>query len=282
MRSMMFVPSHRDRMVERALAMAVLDVAMLDLEDGVPIVEKPAGRARLRETLANTRTGPARFVRVNAPATGELEADLEAVVRPGLDGIVIPKVDSLADLESTLRSIDEHERAAGMKPVAIVVSIESARGLIAAPLLAADPRVTALLFGAEDFALDLGLPALREAEASELLYARSSVVVSATASRRLAIDGIWPNLDDESGLRQDALRARRLGFAGKSLIHPKQAAVINECFTPDDRELDAATRIVEEFERGRTEGRGAVALDGKLLDPPIVERARRILDTGRK
>ena len=279
---MMFVPSHRDRMVERALAMEALDAAILDLEDGVPIEEKPTGRTRLRDALARSSTGPARFVRVNAPASGELDADLEAVVRPGLDGIVLPKVDTVADLASALGSIDAHERAAGMSPVAIVVSIESARGLIAAPLLAAETRVSALLFGAEDFALDLGLPARREAEASELLYARSAVVVAATAARRLTIDGIWPDLDDEPGLRQDALRARRLGFAGKSLIHPKQVAVINECFTPDDRELEEATRIVEEFERGRAAGRGAVALDGKLLDPPVVDRARRVLDARRK
>ena len=181
-----------------------------------------------------------------------------------------------------MAALQAREREAGVAAVALLVSIESARGLLAAPALAAEPRVTGLLFGAEDFALDLGLPAEREAEASDLLHARSSVVVAAAASRRVAIDGIWPDLTDEDGLRGDARRGRLLGFVGKTLIHPKQIQTINECFTPSAAELEEARRIVEAFERAKADGKGAVAFDGKLLDPPIVDRARRMIGAARK
>jgi len=137
--------------------------------------------------------------------------------------------------------------------------------------------VIALLFGAEDFARDLGLPAEREAEAAELLYARSAVVVAAVAARRQAIDGIWPDVTDGEGLRRDAVQARRLGFTGKSLIHPGQIEAVNEIFSPSAAEVSYARRVVDAFEAARTKGDGAVALDGKLLDQPIVERARRTL-----
>ena len=280
----MFVPSHQERMVDRALGTAELDVAILDLEDGVPYAERAGGRARLATLLESrpTMPGPARYVRVNAPNTNDLVADLDAVVRAGLDGVVLPKVDSTDDLRTAVAALEARERETGVAAVALLVSIESARGLLAAPALAAEPRVTGLLFGAEDFALDLGLPAEREAEASDLLHARSSVVVAAAASRRVAIDGIWPDLTDEDGLRADARRGRLLGFVGKTLIHPKQIQTINECFTPSAAELEEARRIVEAFERAKADGKGAVAFDGKLLDPPIVDRARRMIGAARK
>jgi len=159
-----------------------------------------------------------------------------------------------------------------------VPSIESARGLLEARAIAArSDRVVALLFGAEDFARDLGLPAKREAEAAELLYARSALVVAAVAARRGAVDGIWPDVTDRDGLRRDAVQARRLGFSGKSLIHPRQIDTVNDVFSPGAAEVSYARRVIDAFDAARRRGDGAVALDGKLLDEPIVERARRTL-----
>src|SRR5207237_7462823 len=126
-------------------------------------------------------------------------------------------------------------------------------------------------------ARDLSLPTEREAEAAELLYARSAIVVAAVAARRQAIDGIWPDVADNEGLRRDAVQARRLGFSGKSLIHPGQIEAINDVFSPSAEEASHARRVIDAFEGARLKGLGAVALDGKLLDPPIVERARRTL-----
>jgi citrate lyase subunit beta/citryl-CoA lyase len=286
LRSLMFVPGHRPRMVDRALGLGdypstSLDAAILDLEDGVPIAEKENARATIAAALGRrSSAGPARYVRVNG--SPELRGpDIDAVIRPGLEGLVIPKVDDPEDVVSLARALDEREAAAGLAPQAVrlVPSIESARGLLAAPAIAASSdRVVALLFGAEDFALDLGLPAEREGEAADLLHARSAVVVAAVAAGRVAIDGIWPDIADAAGLRRDALRARRLGFSGKSIIHPGQIETVNAIFTPTVEEIEHARRVVAAFDDARARGDGAVALDGKLLDPPIVERARRTLD----
>jgi citrate lyase subunit beta/citryl-CoA lyase len=218
-------------------------------------------------------------VRVNRDL-GARDADLAAVLRAGLDGIVAPKIDNADEILDLARDLDEREDAAGMPrgAVRLVPSIESARGLLEADAIAAcSDRVVALLFGAEDFARDLSLPTEREAEATELLYARSAVVVAAIAARRYAIDGIWPNVTDLDGLRRDTLQGRRLGFSGKSLIHPGQIDTANEIFSPSAAEVSYARRVVTAFEDGQAKGHGAVALDGKLLDQPIVERARRTL-----
>ena len=286
LRSLLFVPGHRPRMIERALGLgefepSELDVAILDLEDGVPPAEKGTARTVIAQALARPATGTARYVRVNRSAR-EREADLEAVVRSGLDGIVVPKVDGLPELESTIASIQQSEASAGMKPGTnpVIASIESARGLLAAAAIASSERVIALLFGAEDFARDLGLPTEREGEAADLLYARSGVVVAAAAAGRQALDGIWPDVADLDGLRRDSLTARRLGFSGKSLIHPAHIGAINEVFSPSASEVEHARRVVAAFDEAGARGAAAVALDGKLLDPPIVDRARQTLALG--
>ena len=287
LRSLMFVPGHRPRMVQRALGLGEftpigLDVAILDLEDGVPLDEKDRARAAIAAVLGlpSTREGPARYVRVNRDP-GARDADLAAVLRPGLEAIVAPKIDQPDEVTSLARDLDEREDSAGMKrgSIRIVASIESARGLLAAHAIAASTeRVIALLFGAEDFARDLGLPTEREAEAAELLYARSAVIVSAVATRKSAIDGIWPDVTDAEGLRRDALQGRRLGFTGKSLIHPGQIETVNEAFSPSAAEVSYARRVVQAFDDAQRKGHGAAALEGKLLDQPIVERARRTLE----
>jgi citrate lyase subunit beta/citryl-CoA lyase len=273
-------------MVQRALGLGeftptALDVAILDLEDGVPPDEKDRARAAIAAVLAlrSSREGPARYVRVNRDIEGR-GSDLAAVLRPGLDGIVAPKTDHADEVADLARDLDEREEAAGIArgSVRLIPSIESARGLLEAHAIAgSSERVIALLFGAEDFARDLSLPTEREAEAAELVYARSAVVVAAVAARRYAIDGIWPNVSDLDGLRRDAVQGRRLGFTGKSLIHPGHIDTINELFSPSAAEVSYARRVVAAFEDGQTKGHGAVALDGRLLDQPIVERARRTL-----
>jgi len=286
LRSLMFVPAHRPRMVERALGQgefepSALDVAILDLEDGVPADEKDRARAAVAAVLALPAgdAGPARYVRVNSDLEAR-DVDLVAAVRPGVDGIVAPKIDHADEVASLARDLDEREDGMGFArgSIRIIASIESARGLLEAHAIAAcSDRVVALLFGAEDFARDLSLPIEREAEASELLYARSAVVVAAVAARCQAIDGIWPDVTDNDGLRRDSMQARRLGFSGKSLIHPGQIDAINDVFSPSAEEVSHARRVIDAFEGARLKGLGAVALDGKLLDQPIVERARRTL-----
>jgi citrate lyase subunit beta/citryl-CoA lyase len=289
MRSLMFVPGHRQRMVDRALGLGEftpggLDVALLDLEDGVAASEKGTARSVIGGSLGRQSNGqgPLRFVRMNALRVAERrDPDLDAIVCPGLDGIVAPKVDSVEDIYLLAGLLDEREVASGLAQasVKIIAAIESATGLLNAPAIAsASPRVIGLMFGAEDFALDIGLATLREYEASELLYARSALVVAAAAARKLSFDGVWPDIGDADGLRNDGLRARRLGFSGKTLIHPDQVEVINAVFSPNDPEVDYARRVLVAFDEAQARGDGAVAMGGQLLDPPIVERARRTLE----
>ena len=158
--------------------------------------------------------------------------------------------------------------------VRVIPCIESAAALLEAPRIArAAERVVGLAFGSEDFASDLGLPTKREGEAADLLYPRSAVVVAAASVGRLAFDGVWPDIEDAVAFRADALRARRLGFTGKTLIHPNQIAAVNEVFSPSATELEEARRVVRTFEEALSRGEGAVALDGQMLDPPVVDRA---------
>jgi citrate lyase subunit beta/citryl-CoA lyase len=286
MRSLMFVPAHRDRMVKRALGLGEfgpsgLDVAILDLEDGVPPASKHEARRLVTDVLSGpSRGGPLRFVRIQRALSDAGEGDLDAVVRPGLDGIVAPKVRRAEEIAWLADELAERERHARVEAgaVRIIASIESAAALVDAPRIAASSRrVIGLTFGSEDFALDLGLPTKREGEAAELLYARSATVVAAASAGKIAVDGIWPDITDIAGLRTDSLRARRLGFSGKTLIHPGQIAVVNEVFSPTAAELEEARRVVRAFDEGLARGDGAVALDGQMLDAPVVDRARRVL-----
>ncbi len=282
MRSAMFVPGHRQRFIDKALGGLPADVFLLDLEDGVPPAEKPTGRALLAEALGRPRgaSPTLRYVRVNAIGSAWLEADLEAVVRPGLDGLCLPKVDYPEQVQQVDALVAARERAAGLPAGSIryIVAIESPRGLLnAAAIGAASPRVAALMFGAEDFGRELGLPTRREGEASRLLYARSALVVAAAAANVQVIDGVWPDIQDTAGLAADCQLARQLGFTGKSLIHPGQLDIINAAFSPTPEEVDYAQRIVQAFEAAMARGEGSIAFGGQLIDLPIVERARRTL-----
>src|SRR5262249_35164997 len=152
-----------------------------------------------------------------------------------------------------------------------VAAIESATGLLAAPAIAAaHERMLALMFGAEDFALDLGLGTQREGEARELLYARSALVMASAAGRILSIDGVFPDLDDEEGLLRDVHQARRLGFSAKSTFNPRQVELINQVFSPASDEVEYAKAVVAAFDDAQARGDGSVAVGGQLVDLPIV------------
>ena len=268
----MFVPGNRQRFLDKIYELDTPpDAVFFDLEDGVLPEEKPAARELIAETLRRAAPGPLRTVRVNAVGTDWFRADLEAILVPGLEGVCVPKV------EWPEQVVQVAERLPG--EVGIVVAIESAAGLIRAPeIAAAHPQVIGLMFGAEDYALDLGLGTKREGEAGELVFARSALVVAAAAARVLSIDGVFPDLDDAEGLTADVLQARRLGFDGKSTFNPRQIGLINERFSPTADELAYAHRVASAFEEAVARGDASVAVGGQLVDRPIVLRAQRLLD----
>ena len=280
MRSMLTVPVVVQRFVDKAPG-AGADAICLDLEDSIPPDEKAAARPlahRAIETMP--RSGFALYVRINGYATGLTEDDLAAVVRPGLDGIVLSKADSAAmitDLDAHLTRLeDEHGIDAGH--VAIVPLIETAKGIMEAyDVCRASPRITAAIFGAEDFATDMAIK--RTDSAEEILWARSLVAVACRAAGIAAIDTPDPNYSDEAHLRREMSKARSLGYTGKLCIHPTQVQIANEIFRPAEDEVAAARDIVEAFERdGLAKGIAAIAVDGKMIDTPIYWRARRLVD----
>lgn len=278
-RSWMFVPGHRQRMIDKALGLDA-DALMLDIEDGVAPAEKDRARRLIGEALARERQPrePLRFVRINAIGHRRMEDDLAAVLRPGLDGLVLPKVESAAEVAAVESQVAAHEAACGAR-LRLLVAIESPRGLLAAPAIAScSDRVAGLMFGAEDFGRELGLPASRQGEAQELLYARSALVVAAASAHVQAVDGVWVDLRDPQGLERFALQSRRLGFTGMSSIHPSQLAPINAAFRPGAEEIDYARKVIAAYEEAAARGDGSVAFGGQLIDRPIIERARRTLD----
>lgn len=278
-RSFMFVPGNKQRFLEKTETLP-LDVAFFDLEDGVLPEEKSKAREMVIPVLEKEWSGPRRFVRLNAQTTPWFEDDLMAVVRPGLEGVCMTKVNSVAELRAGIESIAKREQAMGMEvgTVRVVAAIESPRGLLAAAdIAAADPRVCGLIFGAEDYALELGLGANRVEEAAELLHPRNVIIVAAAAAGVLSIDGVFPDLSNEEGCLKDIWQARRLGFTSKSTFNPRQVDMINDIFSPQPEEIEYARGLVKAFDEAKAKGDASVAHGGQLVDLPILMRAERIL-----
>jgi citrate lyase beta subunit len=278
----MFVPGHRQRMIDKALGLNA-DAIMLDIEDGVAPDEKDAARKNIGESLGREKSAgsPARYVRINAIGHARMAADLEAVLRPGLEGLVCPKVDSVEEVKTVDALLNDGEPKNKLErgSVRLLIAIESPRGLLNAPAIAAaSPRVGGLLFGAEDFGREIGLPAVREGEARDLIYARSALVVAAASAHVQAVDGVWVDLNDTAGLLAFAVQSRRLGFSGMSCIHPSQVDPINATFSPTAEEIDYCQRVLRAFEEANARGDGSIAFGGQLIDRPIVERARRSIE----
>ena len=279
-RSWMFVPGNRDRFIQKANNSAA-DGILLDIEDGVLPNEKEEARRMIAGSLVDAKGGPRRYVRVNALTTPWLKQDLEAVIVAGLEGICLTKVTKASDVNETSSWIEALEKRRGLEPgrIRILAAVESARGIMNAVSIAdSSPRVVGLMFGAEDYALDLGLGARREKEAAELLFARSQIVNAAAAANVLSIDGVFPNLNDESGLEADVRQARRLGFTSKSTFNPRQIDVINQIFSPQADEIEYARKIAAGFREAEARGDASVAIGGQLVDKPILLRALRILE----
>ena len=290
LRSWMFVPGHRQRMIDKSLGLETVDAVMLDIEDGVAATEKDTARRQIAHSLdqvqeriaassAPIRT-PARYVRINAVGHEGMHADLVTVVRPALEGLVLPKMEKPEQVIHVEELLNRREPQMGVElgSIRLLISIESPRGLMNAYALAmASSRVIGLMFGAEDFGRELGLPFQREGEARELIYARSAIVTAAAAANVQAVDGVWSNFEDTEGLERFAQQSRRLGFTGMSLIHPSQIDIVNAAFSPTPEEIDYCRKVVAAYAEAEARGEGAVAFGGQLLDPPIVERARRTL-----
>jgi citrate lyase subunit beta/citryl-CoA lyase len=277
LRSFLFAPGNHARRVEKALSLDA-DAVILDLEDAVAIAEKPATRAVVVAAFERPRQGLL-YVRVNAVDTEFCYGDLVAIVRHGLDGIVLPKVESAAGIATIDWLLAQLERDRALPPgdIDLIPIIETARGVQQIDaILAAGTRVRRVAFGAGDFTLDVNM--IWSRSETELAHARAVIV---TASRAAGIeaplDTVWVDLPDKEGLEASARTALAYGFQGKMCIHPDQITVVNRVFTPSDAEVAFAERVTAAFAKAEAEGSAAIQLDGKFIDYPIVYRAQRVL-----
>jgi len=265
-RSFLFAPANHPRRVEKALGLAA-EAVILDLEDAVPEAEKEAARKAIAEAARLPRKTRL-YVRINALSTPHGLADLKALPQ-GIDGVVVPKCESARDVGAA---------AAYAPRLDLMPTIETARGLRAAEEIAlAHAQVRRLAMGALDFALDLGLSPGRD-EAELAPYRAMLVMASRLAGREPPIDSPSPDFRDLDALKASCERARRMGFQGKLCIHPDQIPVVQAAFTPTPEEVGEAERIVAAAEAAERQGHGAAQVDGKMIDAPVVAKARRILD----
>ena len=261
---MLFAPASDERKLGRALESSA-DAVIADLEDAVVPDQKQRARELLCARFAEPGPGPLRLLRVNGAGSTEFEADLAILSGLAVDGVVLPKADPAAVAEI------------GRLGRPVLALIESAAGLRGAYEVASSPEVFALMLGAVDLAAELGLEP--RADGLELIYARSQLVIdSRAAGLRAPFDGVHVHLPDEAGLAAAVELARTLGMRGKGCIHPSQLELVNRAFAPDPERVEWAHRVVEAAAAGAAEGRGAVPLEGELVDAAVVARARRILE----
>jgi len=286
-RSILSVPGSSSRFMAKAEAVDA-DVVAFDLEDSVAPREKAAARAAVAEAVGTfPKHGRLVYVRPNDLDSGLLEDDLAAVVRPGLDGIHLPKVHRPATLVHVDHYLTLLERLAGLPAgsVRMMAWIESTEGVAnVEAICAASPRLVAVSVGSEDYAASLGVS--RSAECTELAFARARVVNAAAGAGLVAIDGAetWGlHLPPESAHRdrfwQTCRAVRQLGYRGKFCIHPDQVRLVNDAFAPTAAEQAWAERVVAAFESARAQGIGALSLDGAMVDLPLYERARDLLQS---
>jgi citrate lyase subunit beta/citryl-CoA lyase len=289
-RSFLFTPANVARRVEKALTLEA-DAIIIDLEDSVAASDKASSRARVVEALARPRR-PLAYVRVNAPSTPYCYRDLVDTVHKGLDGIVVPKIESAADLhaidwlvaalerergieEGSLDLMPQVETAAGVQRIDRILQARSLRPY------KAPWRVKRVCFGAADYGHDLGLsPTLDE---PELADARARVVLSSKAAGMEGpIDSPWFHFKETEAFGRALERSRRGGFQGRCCVHPDQIAPVNEAYMPSATEIASAEKIVAAFRDAEKRGAAAIQVDGQMIDYPVAYRAQALLDAVRK
>ncbi|KAJ2783019.1 hypothetical protein H4R18_001920 [Coemansia javaensis] len=272
-RAVFYVPCSEERKIQKSLQ-SKADCVMYDLEDGVSLNRKGQARGLVLGALAANGTGAELGVRINAVGSGLELDDLGVVLQaPQLDVVMVPKVESARDIHFVAQMI----AAAGRpRDVRIIAGIETARGLVSiGEIAAADPRVDALLFAAEDYCADTGI--VRTRSRRELYHARSVVATMAHAHRLQAIDMVTMDFRDADVLRDESREGAEMGFTGKQVIHPAQVDPVQALFSPPDDALVRAARIAAGYQHHYRLGKGAFDLDGKAIDMPVVKWAYRVL-----
>jgi citrate lyase beta subunit len=282
-RALLYMPGDDLKKIHKAVTLDV-DCICMDMEDGVALNRKEAARAMIVDALQTLDFGRSeKLARINAVGSGMEAGDLLAVLPARPDGIVIPKVEEAEQVRWADRMIEGYIAAGGMPEAAqvgLIVIVETALGITNLKEITwASPRLQAVIFGAEDLAGDIG--AVRTPAGWEVFYARSAVVTHAAAANLQAIDMVFTKFKDPTGLEAEAVQGMQLGFSGKQIIHPGQVEPVQRAFTPSDEAIAYAQRVMEAYASNQAAGFGAFALDGKMIDAPIVKAAERVIARAR-
>ena len=281
-RALLYMPGDDRRKIEKATTLGV-DCVCMDMEDGVAITHKTEARAVIAQAMKDLDFGDSECcIRINSVGSGFEKYDLAAAVATNPDAVVVPKIETAGQVRMMSEYIETYEHSSKMErgSIRLLVGVETAKGILNLKEIAeADRRLDAIIFGAEDYAASVG--ATRTRDATEVLYARSAVITACAANDLQAIDMVYIDFRDAEGLRLEAEQGARLGFSGKQIIHPNQVAVVQEAFTPSEAAIEYAQRLVNTFTASQREGKGAFALDGKMIDMPLLKNAQKVLDRAR-
>jgi citrate lyase beta subunit len=273
------MPGDDRRKIEKATTLGVDSICM-DMEDGVAANKKAEARAVIAQAMKELDFDRSeRCIRINSIGSGLEKRDLVAALATNPDSIVVPKVETAEQVKWVSEHIESYELSSNLKigSIRLLIGVETAKGILNLKEIAeADKRLEAIIFGAEDYAASVG--ATRTKEGTEVLYARSAVVTACAANDLQAIDMVYIDFRDLEGLRLEAEQGAGFGFSGKQIIHPNQVVPVQEAFTPSDEAIEYAKRVVESFEASQKEGKGAYALDGKMIDMPLLKNAQKVLD----
>lgn len=278
-RTMMFVPASNAAMMRDANLYGA-DSIMFDLEDSISLREKDTSRFLVYQAVktldyGNTET----LVRVNALNAGGQD-DIEAMVRAGIDAIRLPKTETAQDILDVEAIIAQTEKKCGREAgsTKIFAAVEGPLGVLnALDIATASERIIGIALGAEDYVTSMKTRRYPERNSEEIFFARSMIVHAARAAGIAAVDTVFSNVDDMDMLRKETEIIKQLGFDGKSVINPRQISVINSVFTPQQKEIENAENVMAAIEEAEAKGSGVIALNGKMIDKPIVERAQRVL-----
>ncbi|HPT89235.1 MAG TPA: CoA ester lyase [Bacilli bacterium] len=278
-RSLLFIPGNNPAMLQNADVFES-DAVIIDLEDAVSISEKDSARNLVKNFLNSYRLPIEVIIRINGMDTDFYQADLEAIVSNNIDTILLPKANprDLIKLDQILSKI-EHKNGL-TKKIGVIPIIELASSILDVREIATSPRVNGLLLGAEDLSSDLEVS--RTLAGDEIFYARSMIAISCRAYNIDAIDTPFTDVRNEEGLLADSQKARGLGMNAKACIHPNQIDIVNKIFSPSKEQIEQALRMLKAFENAQKEGKGVFSLDGKMVDKPIIERAKKTIDKAKR
>lgn len=276
-RTLFFVPGNSPQKLVKAEIYGA-DCIIFDLEDSVSVYEKDSARNLVAEFLQEHRPDCRIGIRINASDSQFYEADVKAMVPLQPDFLRLPKSESAEQIQTLDRLIGQYEKEVGLVEgtVKIVATIETALGVYQAYQIAtASPRMLGIGLGAEDYRVDMNIK--REEDGSEIAFARNFISLAAHAAHIMPLDYVYSNVKNELGFRADVMMGKKFGYRSKSVIHPNQIAVVHECYNPTNEEIGYAKQVMQAYKEAMAKGDGVTSLNGKMIDAPIVEKAKQTL-----